>query len=83
MKNRDFLLAEDGELKPCPQVSEWKLLKESYRFYRFLTEVEDIFENALEKGIEEISYLPEIRRLVGQLTLNSYWMLPSRPRTLL
>lgn len=79
MKNRDLLLTEEGDLKPCTQVSEWKLLKEYYRFYRFLTEVEDVFEKAAEKGTDEINCLPEIRRLVRQLTLNSYWIQTQDP----
>lgn len=75
MKNHDFLLTEEGQLQSCPQVSEWKLLKEYYRFYRFLTEVEDVFQDVANP----ISCLPEIRRLVRQLVLNSYWIQTQDP----
>jgi predicted metal-dependent enzyme (double-stranded beta helix superfamily) len=66
----DWLLTEDGICQPCKSVREWELLREEYRFYRFLTEVED----AIIQTSDEINLLPEIRRLVRQLVLNSYWV---------
>lgn len=70
MKNQDWLVTETGDCQACKAVREWDLLKEHYRFYRFLTEVED----AVAAATDEVSCLPEIRRLVRQLMLNSYWL---------
>jgi predicted metal-dependent enzyme (double-stranded beta helix superfamily) len=46
------------------------LLRTPYRFHRFLTEVED----ALETATNETDCLPELRRLVRRLMVNSYWL---------
>jgi predicted metal-dependent enzyme (double-stranded beta helix superfamily) len=70
MKSRDWLLTEDGQCQDCPSVSEWKLLRENYRLYRFLTEVEDV----LNQADDESSCLPEMRLLVRRLITNSYWI---------
>lgn len=70
MKSRDWLVTGEGQCQPCKSVREWDLLREYYRFYRFLTEVED----AINAASDECSCLPEIRRLVRQLVMNSYWV---------
>ncbi|MBW4615800.1 MAG: cupin [Desmonostoc vinosum HA7617-LM4] len=70
MKGRDWLVAEDGKYQVCKSVREWDLLRDNYRLYRFLTEVEDVL-NSVE---EESSCLPEIRMLVRRLIVNSYWV---------
>ena len=60
MKHRDWFLAGDGQCKPCETVNEWKLLRENYRLYRFLTELEDmlpwerdVYVGLLSKHIKE------------------------------
>jgi predicted metal-dependent enzyme (double-stranded beta helix superfamily) len=45
-------------------------LRDNYRLYRFLTEVEDILKNVED----ESTRLPEIRMLVRRLIINSYWV---------
>ncbi|GAB4201035.1 MAG: hypothetical protein Fur006_53140 [Coleofasciculaceae cyanobacterium] len=70
MKNKDWLVTGDGQIQACPSVSQWKLLREIYRFYRFLTEVEDV----LSEADDESSCLPDIRMLVRRLITNSYWV---------
>lgn len=70
MKNKDWLVTEDGQFQACKSVSEWKLLRENYRFYRFLTEVEDVLNEAEDESI----CLPDIRTLVRRLITNSYWV---------
>ena len=70
MKNQDWLVTRDGQFTACPSVSQWKLLREIYRFYRFLTEVEDV----LNEADDESSCLPDIRMLVRRLITNSYWV---------
>ncbi|MFB2939281.1 cupin domain-containing protein [Aerosakkonemataceae cyanobacterium BLCC-F154] len=81
MNARDWLLTDGGICQACQPVREWELLREEYRFYRFLTEIEDV----LNQASEESSFLPKIRRLVRQLVLNSYWVqtqfLEASPKT--
>lgn len=70
MKGRDWLVTENGQYEACQSVRAWDLLRDNYRFYRFLTEVED----ALSDTENEISHLPDIRMLVRRLIVNSYWV---------
>ncbi|ARV57413.1 cupin [Nostocales cyanobacterium HT-58-2] len=70
MKGRDWLVTEDGQYQVCKSVRAWDLLRDNYRFYRFLTEVEDILNDAED----ETSQLPDIRMLVRRLIVNSYWV---------
>ncbi|MEH2377786.1 MAG: cupin [Nostoc sp.] len=70
MKGRDWLLTGDGQYQACKSVRAWDLLRENYRLYRFLTEVEDVL-NGVD---DEASRLPEIRMLVRRLIVNSYWV---------
>ncbi|MBW4641731.1 MAG: cupin [Goleter apudmare HA4340-LM2] len=70
MKERDWLVTGDGNYQPCKAVRSWDLLRENYRLYRFLTEMEDVL-NDVE---DESSHLPEMRMLVRRLIVNSYWV---------
>ncbi|MEH2061127.1 MAG: cupin [Nostoc sp.] len=70
MKGRDWLLTGDGQHQDCKSVRAWDLLRENYRLYRFLTEVEDV----LNGSDNETNCLPEIRMLVRRLIVNSYWV---------
>jgi len=70
MKGRDWLVTQDGQYQVCKSVRAWDLLRDNYRFYRFLTEVEDLL-NGVE---DESNHLPEIRMLVRRLIVNSYWV---------
>jgi predicted metal-dependent enzyme (double-stranded beta helix superfamily) len=70
MKGRDWLLTGEGQYQACKSVRAWDLLRENYRLYRFLTEVEDVLKNV----DDESSRLPEIRMLVRRLIVNSYWV---------
>lgn len=74
MKARDWLVSGDGNYELCKSVRPWNLLQDNYRLYRFLTEVEDAL-NGLE---DEYIKLPEIRKLVRKLILNSYWVKSQR-----
>ncbi|MBW4554911.1 MAG: cupin [Trichormus sp. ATA11-4-KO1] len=70
MKGRDWLVTGDGHYQACKSVRAWDLLRENYRLYRFLTEMEDVLN-----GVDnESSRLPEIRMLVRRLIVNSYWV---------
>ncbi|BAY90049.1 MULTISPECIES: cysteine dioxygenase family protein [unclassified Tolypothrix] len=70
MQGRDFLVTGDGKLQLCKSARAWDFLRENYRLYRFLTEVEDVL-NDVE---DESSRLPELRMLVRRLIVNSYWV---------
>ncbi|MEH2309207.1 cupin [Nostoc sp.] len=70
MKGRDWLLTGDGQHQACKSVRSWDLLRENYRLYRFLTEVEDV----LNGSDNETNCLPEIRMIVRRLIVNSYWV---------
>jgi predicted metal-dependent enzyme (double-stranded beta helix superfamily) len=81
MKGQDWLVTDDGNCHVCGAVRAWELIRDNYRFYRFLTEVEDVLnqaianeEDILNQAIDETICLPGIRRLVRQLILNSYWV---------
>ena len=75
MGNQDFFVAEDGNLQICQPIRAWNLLREDYRLYRFLTEVEDI----LKRENDENSILSQVRTLVRQLIINSYWVQTQYP----
>ncbi|MEH2151352.1 cupin [Nostoc sp.] len=70
MKGMDWLLTGDGQHQACKSVRAWDLLRENYRLYRFLTEMEDVL-NSVD---DQASRLPEIRMLVRRLIVNSYWV---------
>ncbi|MBD2431620.1 MULTISPECIES: cupin [Fischerella] len=70
MKNRDWHVNGDGQYQACKSARAWNLLRDNYRLYRFLTELEDIL-NDVE---DETSRLPEIQILVRRLLVNSYWV---------
>lgn len=70
MQGRDWLLTGDGQYQVCKTTRGWDLLQENYRFYRFLTEIEDV----LNQVSDESTRLPEIRMLVRRLIVNSYWV---------
>jgi predicted metal-dependent enzyme (double-stranded beta helix superfamily) len=70
MKHRDLEITASGQYQVCPPVREWDLLRTPYRFHRFLTEVED----TLEAAIDETDCLPQLRLLVRRLITNSYWI---------
>lgn len=70
MKHRDLLVTESGQWQVCKPAREWDLLRTPYRFHRFLTEVEDV----LERAIDETECLPQLWLLVRRLITNSYWL---------
>ena len=70
MKHRDLLITDAGQVEVCKPAREWDLLRTPYRFHRFLTEVEDV----LEEAIAETDTLPQLRLLTRRLITNSYWI---------
>jgi len=70
MQGKDWLVTGNGTYQGCKSVRAWDLIRDNYRLYRFLTEVEDVLNNVED----ESSCLPEIRVLVRRLIVNSYWV---------
>ncbi|MTJ09604.1 cupin [Anabaena sp. UHCC 0204] len=70
MQGKDWFVAENGQYQICKSARIWDLLRDNYRLYRFLTEVEDVLHNVED----ESTRLPEIRMLVRRLIVNSYWV---------
>jgi predicted metal-dependent enzyme (double-stranded beta helix superfamily) len=70
MQGRDWLVTGDGQCIGCKSARDWDLLRNNYRLYRFLTEVEDVLDDVLD----EASHLPELRMLVRRLIINCYWI---------
>lgn len=70
MQGKDWFVAGNGEHQICKSARIWDLLRDNYRLYRFLTEVEDVLNNVED----ESTRLPEIRMLVRRLIINSYWV---------
>ncbi|WP_071188927.1 cupin [Trichormus sp. NMC-1] len=70
MQGKDWFVAANGEHQICKSARVWDLLRDNYRLYRFLTDVEDVL-NDVE---DESTRLPEIRMLVRRLMVNSYWV---------
>lgn len=73
MKKQDWFVDNDGNIQLCQSAREWDLLQESYRLYRFLTELENILTGADNIDLEAES-LPDIRQLIRRLIVNSYWV---------
>ncbi|MEA5512298.1 cupin [Crocosphaera sp. UHCC 0190] len=76
MPQQDWLVNEDGECLSFPSPRQWDLLNQTtqYRLHRFLTELDDIINQAEITGETETEYLPSLRRLVRKLLLNVYWV---------
>jgi predicted metal-dependent enzyme (double-stranded beta helix superfamily) len=70
MQGKDWLVTGDGQYQTCKSKREWDLIRENYRLYRFLTELEDVLSNTEN----ESERLPDIRMLVRRLIINSYWV---------
>ncbi|ADI64518.1 cupin [Trichormus azollae] len=70
MQGKDWFVAENGQHQVCKSAREWDLLRDNYRLYRFLTEVEDVLKDVEDQS----THLPELRMLVRRLIINSYWV---------
>ncbi|MEO1396154.1 MAG: cupin [Cyanobacteria bacterium J06634_5] len=70
--SKDWIIVEDGQCQPCITPREWDLLASPYRFYRFLTDIEDALKATTTP--HECDCLPALRRLVRKLVINSYWL---------
>ncbi|MEY2978542.1 MAG: cupin [Prochlorotrichaceae cyanobacterium] len=73
MNSQDWFVDETGTCQPRPAARTWDLLREHYYLHQFLTEILDTIAKASNE-LEEWDYLPQIRRKVRQLLINSYWV---------
>ncbi|MEO1133395.1 MAG: cupin domain-containing protein [Cyanobacteria bacterium J06639_1] len=73
MNVRDWFVDEGGQCQPRPAARPWDLLRERYYLHQFLTEIIEIVGNAPHE-LDEWDFLPQIRRKVRQLIVNSYWV---------
>jgi len=69
MENRNLLVTDAGELQTLA-TSEVEEPAQTYRLYRFLTELEDLL--AAEK--DDVKRLNAIAPLVRKLLISSYWL---------
>ncbi|MDJ0599419.1 MAG: cupin [Crocosphaera sp.] len=76
MPQQDWLVQDNGECLSFRSPRQWDLLTPttSYRLHRFLTELDDIVNQAEISQQTETEYLPILRRLVRKLLLNVYWI---------
>ena len=76
MLHQDWLVTEEGQCLSFPSPRQWDLLAQTtqYRLHRFLTELDDVLNQAEMSGETEAEYLPNLRRLVRKLLLNVYWI---------
>ena len=77
-----MLADDDGIKQSLTSYRIWDLLQESYYFYRFLADVDDILLAQTHTDIELNSetYLGCLRKLVRKLVLNSYWLQTQIPQ---
>ncbi|NER79242.1 MAG: cupin [Leptolyngbya sp. SIO1D8] len=73
MNVQDWFVTHNGQCQRRPTARAWDLLREPYYLHQFLTEILDILSHAPNE-LEEWDYLPQIRRKVRQLVINSYWL---------
>lgn len=73
MNAQDWFVDADGTCQARPAARTWDLLREHYYLHQFLTEILETIAHAPNE-LEEWDYLPQIRRKVRQLLINSYWV---------
>jgi hypothetical protein len=45
MQGQNWFVGKDGKYQVSPPTKIWNLLRDNYRLYRFLTELEDLLNN--------------------------------------
>lgn len=78
MLHQDWFVDAEGQCQPRPTPRAWDLLQEHDYLHQFLSDVLHIVGRA-PHDFEQWDYLPQIRRRVRQLILNSYWLRTQRP----
>ncbi len=70
MESRDWLVTDNGECQACILSRDVKWPANTYRLYRFLTDIEDIILTVKENRRR----LEMIRPLIRRLVTSSYWL---------
>ena len=78
MLHRDWFVDAEGQCQPRPTPRPWNLLQEHYYLHQFLSDVLHSLAHTPHE-FDQWDYLPQIRRRVRQLVLNSYWLRTQRP----
>ncbi|NEQ95407.1 MAG: cupin [Cyanothece sp. SIO2G6] len=79
MGSKDWFVTDEGQCEPRPSVRPWDLVREHYYFHQFLSDIMGILsEVQIER--EEWDRLPQIRKCVRQLVMNSYWLRTRQPQ---
>lgn len=78
MSGKDWLVTDNGQCSAYPSPRDWDLLETPYRFHRFLTDIENVLQHSSAEDARDC--LPDLRRLVRKLVLNSYWLQTQRPK---
>ncbi|TVP65390.1 MAG: cupin [Leptolyngbya sp. LCM1.Bin17] len=73
MLHQDWLVDAEGQCQPRPTPRPWDLLQDHYYLHQFLSDILHILAAAAAET-DQWDYLPQIRRQVRQLILNSYWL---------
>ncbi len=79
MKGKDWIVTDNGHCESRPTPREWDLIRETYYFHEFLTEIITLLRDVRNEA-DEWEYLPQIRMRVRQLTINSYWLHTQYPQ---
>jgi predicted metal-dependent enzyme (double-stranded beta helix superfamily) len=73
MLHQDWFVDAEGQCQPRPTLRPWDLLQDHYYLHQFLSDVLHILSHAPNE-FDQWDYLPQIRRQVRQLMVNSYWL---------
>ena len=71
--HQDWFVDEVGRCQQRPTPRPWDLLQDHYYLHQFLSDVLHILDYAPDE-FDQWDYLPQIRRKVRKLILNSYWL---------
>ncbi|HIK43797.1 MAG TPA: cupin [Leptolyngbyaceae cyanobacterium M65_K2018_010] len=77
MLHQDWFVDAEGRCQPRPASRPWDLLQDHYYLHQFLSDILSILAHAPNE-FDQWDYLPQIRRKVRQLILNSYWLKTQR-----
>ncbi len=75
--HQDWFVDADGQCLPRPTARPWDLLQDHYYLHQFLSDSLHILSHASHE-FDQWDYLPQLRRKVRQLIVNSYWLSTQR-----
>ena len=75
--HQDWFVDGDGQCQLRPTPRPWDLLQDHYYLHQFLSDILHILDCA-PHDYDQWEHLPQIRRQVRRLILNSYWLTTQR-----